>query len=100
MRKFSDKANARLVFRQGYKNASYLLHLYDLFQEYVLTPPKISTVKDKKNGNLRYNLSFATLALPCFNELYELFYISKSGKKIKIIPNNIGDLLTPVSLAY
>ena len=25
MRKFSDKANARLVFRQGYKNASYLL---------------------------------------------------------------------------
>ena len=45
MRKFSDKANARLVFRQGYKNASYLLHLYDLFQEYVLTPPKISTCR-------------------------------------------------------
>ena len=101
MRKFSDKANARLVFRQGYKNASYLLHLYDLFQEYVLTPPKISTVKDKKNGNLRYNLSFATLALPCFNELYELFYTSTAdttGKKI--IPSNISDLLTPVSLAY
>ena len=103
MRKFSDKANARLVFRQGYKNASYLLHLYDLFQEYVLTPPKIITVvrragKDKNNGNLRYNLSFATLALPCFNELYELFYTSTTGKKI--IPSNISDLLTPVSLAY
>ena len=54
--------------------------------------------KDKKNGNLRYNLSFATLALPCFNELYELFYTSTTGKKI--IPSNISDLLTPVSLAY
>ena len=100
MRKFSDKANARLVFMQGDKNASYLLHLYNIFQEYVITPPKINQVKNKITGELRCNLSFATLALPCFNELYELFYISKSGNKIKIIPNNIGELLTPVSLAY
>jgi len=40
MRRFSDKANARIVFRQGTKNASYLLHLYAIFQEFVLTPPK------------------------------------------------------------
>jgi len=97
MRKFSDKANARLVFRQGAKNASYLFHLYDLFKEYVLTPPKLTKVTDKKTGELRYNLNFASLALPCFNELYELFYNLENKK---IIPKNIGDLLTPVSLAY
>jgi hypothetical protein len=34
--------------------------------------------------------------LPCFNELLELFYAD--GKKV--IPNNIGDLLTPLGLAY
>ena len=63
MRKFSDKANARLVFMQGDKNASYLLHLYNIFQEYVITPPKINQVKNKITGELRCNLSFATLAL-------------------------------------
>ena len=98
MRRFSEKANARLVFAQGDKNASYLLYLYELFQEYVLTPPKISKSIDKKTGKLKYKLSFASLSLPCFNELYELFYTSDSGKKI--IPKNIGDLLTPISLAY
>lgn len=96
MRRFSEKANVRLIFRQGSTNASYLLHLYSLFQEFVTTPPSISTVIDKKTKKIRYNLSFATLALPCFNELYSLFYFE--GKKI--IPNNIAELLTPVSLAY
>jgi LAGLIDADG DNA endonuclease family len=50
MRRFSDKSNVRIIFRQGSINTSYLLHLYNLFQEYVLTPPKISTVKDKKKN--------------------------------------------------
>jgi len=96
MRRFSKKANVRVVFRQGSINASYLLHLYSLFQEFVIAPPSVSTITDKITGKIRYNLSFATLALPCFNELYESFYLD--GKKI--IPNNIADLLTSVSLAY
>lgn len=96
MRRFSEKANVRIIFRQGSINASYLLHLYSLFQEFVLTPPSVSIVTDKKTGKVRYNLSFSTLSLPCFNELYEIFYFE--GKKF--IPNNIADLLTPVSLAY
>jgi hypothetical protein len=91
MRRFSEKANVIIIFRQGSINASYLLHLYNLFQEFVITPPSVSTVTDKNTGKIRYNLSFATLALPCFNELYESFYLE--GKK-KIIPNNIADLLT------
>jgi hypothetical protein len=96
MRRFSEKANARIIFRQGSINASYLLHLYNLYQEFVTTPPAVSSITDKNTGKIRYNLSFATLALPCFNELYEAFYLE--GKKI--IPNNIADLLSEVSLAY
>ena len=88
MRRFSEKANVRIIFRQGSINASYLLHLYSLFQEFVLTPPSVSIVTDKKTGKVRYNLSFSTLSLPCFNELYEIFYFE--GKKF--IPNNIADL--------
>ena len=96
MRRFSENSNVRVVFRQGSINASYLLHLYELFQKFVTNPPSVSTILDSKTGGSRYNLSFSTLALPCFNELYESFY----ENKIKRIPNNIADLLTSVSLAY
>ena len=34
--------------------------------------------------------------MPCFTELYSLFY--PSG--VKVIPNNIYELLTPVALAH
>lgn len=90
MRRYSKKANVRIIFRQGSIRASYLIHLYSLFQEFVLSPSSVSTITDKITGKIRYNLSFATLALPCFNELYLSFYLD--GKKI--IPNNIADLLT------
>lgn len=36
------------------------------------------------------------MALPCFNEFYNLFY--HEGKKV--IPLNIYDLLTPLGLAF
>jgi hypothetical protein len=72
-----------------------LLHLYNLYQEFVTTAPAVQSITDKNTGKIKYKLSFATLALPCFNELYEAFYLE--GKKI--IPNNIADLLSEVSLA-
>lgn len=96
MRKYSEKANARFIFRQGSPNADYLFHLYELFKDYVLTPPSVTTIIDKKTQKSRYNLSFSTLALPCFNEFYSLFYFE--GKKI--IPENISNYLTEISLAY
>ena len=40
-------------------------------------------------------MQFSTRKYPCLNELYHLFY-----KKIKIIPYNIYDLLTPIALAH
>ena len=70
--------------------------MYSLFRVFVTTPPSVSKVEDKKTGKSRFNLSFTTLALPCFNEIYETFYLD--GKKI--IPNNIAEFLTRVSLAY
>jgi hypothetical protein len=50
MRRFSEKANARIIFRQGSINASYLLHLYNLYQEFVTTPPAVSSITDKKHS--------------------------------------------------
>jgi hypothetical protein len=52
--------------------------------------------KGIRKGNVNYSLEFTTRALPCFTELHSLFY----PNKVKIIPDNIYDLLTPVALAH
>lgn len=96
MRRSSIKSNTRIVFRQGAKNVEYLNHLYLLFKDFVLTPPVKYTITDKNTNIARYNYSFSTMSLPCFNEFYELFYLD--GKKI--VPKDISNILTPISLAY
>lgn len=51
---------------------------------------------DPRTGKIYSQLQFKTLVFPCLNAYHELFYLN--GKKI--IPKNIGDLLTPRALAY
>jgi len=41
MRRLSEKANARINFRQGSIKASYLLQLYNLYPEFVTTPSAV-----------------------------------------------------------
>ena len=63
---------------------------------YTLSPPKSTNRKpDKRTGKIYNSLIFKTRMLPCFNYLWDLFYIDK----VKIIPSNIGLLLTEVGLA-
>jgi hypothetical protein len=99
MRRFSVNANTRVIFRQGSVNTEYLLHLYELFKKYSLKSPSITYILDKDTKKSRYNLSFATMALPCFNEFYNLFYLEGN----KRVPLNISKYLTKReawSLAY
>lgn len=89
--------NARLLFEQGTVHEDYLLHLYELFKEFCLQAPKSYTRSpDKRTGKAYSRISFKTRAFPCFTDLYNLFYVE--GKKI--VPMNIGDLFTPMSLIY
>ena len=39
MRRFSNNSNTRILFRQGSKNKEYLLHLYEIYKQFVLSPP-------------------------------------------------------------
>ena len=82
MRRSSIKAKTRIVFRQGSINAKYLLHLYSLYQKFVNTPPskKKQCVSRRIIKTTTNNLSFTTLALPCFNSLYDKFYVN--GQKV------------------
>lgn len=98
-------AYAMFVFKQGLKNQDYLHHLYSIFNEYSASAPK-STISLPHPAHNNFLLRkcytsfiFYTYSLLCFNEIYNMFYIS--GKKV--IPVNIFDLLTPirrVGLAY
>jgi hypothetical protein len=58
--------------------------------------PEDSSPRATGVGKTHYGLNFFTRALPCLTELHSLFY----PNGVKIIPENIYDLLTPVALAH
>ena len=61
-----------------------------------LTPKITNRLPDKRTGKIYSRISFNTYSLPCFNEFYNLFY--SEGKKV--VPVNILELLSPLSVAY
>jgi len=88
----------RIKFEWGEKNKSYLDHVHDLFNEWVLSEPhKKSRVSPK--GNLVVNYGFQTISHEAFNFLAELFY-SGSARVKSISPNLIQDHLTARGLAH
>lgn len=90
--------NTRLRIEQSYpEKEEYFNHLYLLFKPLVSMNPSILERKpDIRTGLIYKSLYFWTLRFPCLNEFYEIFY----KNKVKIIPNNLDKLLTPIGLAY
>lgn len=86
--------NARLDFRQSINKSAYVWFVFNCLNHYCSRYPY--SYASIRNDKPHYNLTITTRALPCFTELYYLFY--NKGKKI--IPHNIYDLLTPVALAH
>ena len=88
--------NARLKFEQGEVHSEYLFHLYEIFKEFYKTEPKVSKRFDSRTNKFYTKIKFSTLSSPLFNYYLDLFYINNK----KIIPINIGEILTAKSLAY
>jgi hypothetical protein len=80
----------RVKFEYSVKNSEYAMHLYDLFREWVLTPPK-----NKVDGT-HDNIWFQTVSHPSFRFYAHQFY---DGKK-KVVPKNIHRFLSARSIAY
>ena len=85
---------SRLVVEQ--KNKEYLFHLYEIFKDFVRTPPKERLQKRLITSEVKSTWYFSTISHPDFEEYYKLFY----KDKIKIIPLNLKDLITVRGLAY
>jgi len=72
--------NAILRFEQGKIHEGYILHLYELFEEYCRSEPQYSDRKsDFRTNNVYTRITFQTRLLPCFNEFHQLYF--KDGTK-------------------
>jgi len=67
-----------------------------LFSLYVSSPPRVYEINRYSGSYLQ--VYFQTLSFPFFDQLYFLFYDPISGKNQ--VPENIGNLLTPLGLSY
>ncbi len=85
-----------LQFKQSFINKDYVDHLYEIFNEFCNGKVKVETYLDKRNNKEYTSARFNTRSFKCFIYYRELFYLNR----VKRIPKNIKDLLTPVSLAY
>lgn len=81
------KADARLLFKQGYSNFLYFYFVYFQLSHYCAKFPY--TTITNVNNKLHYGLAFTTRSLPCITNLYNIFYINNT----KVIPQNLYELL-------
>lgn len=97
--------NARIRFDQSYPNhASYLESIYAIFQNFTGTigQPKIYVRKpDKRTGKIYKTIAFKTRSIKSLNYFYDLFYkYDSNGKRYKVVPIIIKELLTSRAIAY
>nr|YP_009568361.1 LAGLIDADG endonuclease [Orbilia oligospora]QBL01994.1 LAGLIDADG endonuclease [Orbilia oligospora] len=91
--KFSSKTsqNTLLGFTQSNVNSKYFWFVFFSLSHYCSSYPLIK-IKNPLGTNT-IELQFETRSMPCITELYSLFY----SEKIKVIPQNIYNLLTLVA---
>lgn len=95
----STTGNSRLVYAQtAVKHKAYFEHVYKLFSNLCAKNYTVQSriIRDKRTNKTYSALSFTTMQLPSFNIFRELFY----PLNVKLVPNNIYELLTPQGLAF
>lgn len=88
----------RFHLHYSHKNAEYLNFLHNNFAENgYCSPekPKLSKIIGKK-GAIYFSLRFRTYTFASFNSFYEDWY---DNNKIKKLPNNLSQFLTPFAFA-
>jgi hypothetical protein len=96
-----QKKDYNVKFEQKLDNSNYIHHLYDLFQSYVGTSPRIRNIKGGEAKD-RQSIWFRTYRHCDFHFYYGLFYIKevKNNLRKKRVPKLIHKFLTQRSLAY
>lgn len=90
----ANNKSPRLGFEQSYAQPSYLSSVYLALSPYCYILPKYRN--RSRYGLQLSSLTVTTRSLPILEEFYNKFY--SKGKKV--IPQDIYDLLSPISLAH
>lgn len=84
----------RLGLSQSLSHFKYVWFVFKALSHYC---DRFPVIRERKRGTkTHWCVDVVTRALPCFSEIYTLFYVNKK----KVIPNNIYELLTPVAFAH
>lgn len=86
--------NASFKFAQSVKNLPYFVQVFSLLSHYCSSMPYLESYLSR--GKYYYNFRFETRAYPVFTSLINTWY----PNGIKLVPNTIYDLLTPLALAH
>ena len=86
--------NSRFRFKQSIIHSEYVIYVFILLSHYCKSIPKLKLARVK--GKTYSQLEFYTRALPCFTILRHIFYKGR----VKIVPENLYDLLNYESLAH
>lgn len=100
--KQKNKANYNLKFEQSIQQQDYIWHLYELFEPFVGTYPKVRTITGGKAKD-RESMWFRTYRHVVFKFYYDFFYpvdTQDLSQRKKKVPKTIPKLLTPRALAY
>lgn len=85
-----QKVNARFRFE-------FFFDVFKYFAFYTPNAPKLRERLDRRTGKIYKTWHLTTLSSPFFTYYYDLFYKDLGTGYNKIIPDNIFELLTPVS---
>lgn len=92
-----QNGGVRMRFRQQAKHKVYIFWLHSFLYERGYCTKNLPILFEQKYGDKTYQAyRFGTLGFSSFMCIYKLFY---TNKKVKVIPKNISELLTPLALA-
>lgn len=95
----SSTGNSRLKYAQtAVAHKEYFNRVLKIFKSFCTSgyKPQSKLIFNKITNKSYSAISFTTMQLPCFNEFSNLFYVLN----VKIVPDNIYELLTPRGLAF
>jgi hypothetical protein len=97
----TGKHNGRLEFTFSAKNIEYAKYLKYKALDFICTDSELTPWPNPKKTNKKpTQYWFCTKSLPIFRELHTFWYKKINNKLKKVLPSNIEELITPVSLAH
>lgn len=95
--------NAKYAMTLDTYSINYLTHLrYTIYAEYcssgLIAYPNVKLPQHEGKTITQY--SFKTKSYPLFSEFHSIWYKWNDNRYLKIVPENIKDMFSPISLAY